>query len=374
VTFAAINLLEKMKQIFIFILLINLTLITLQGQGCVAIRGVGSCLNPNSHAETGLKGAWTISGDFRYFKSFRHFRGLEEEADRVANGTEVINHTSILNMGIQYGLTERLFFTSDIPYVINTRSSLYEHGRKERRTTFSRGIGDLRLGLGYWLVAPGRKKHALAAGFSIKLPTGNYQALDIFYNVGINGSSEIRPVDQSIQPGDGGFGISMDFQYYQAISSGITGYLTGYYLANPRETNGVRTFRETLNPILKNEAIMSVSDQYSFRAGLMTGSNSKGISGLLGARYEGVPVKDILGGSLGFRRPGSILSVEPGISYMKGNTNLQLSVPIAVRRNRPQSVTDIETSAQTGQFRNGDAAFADYLINIRYSLQISKKK
>jgi hypothetical protein len=199
-------------------------------------------------------------------------------------------------------------------------------------------------------------------------------ALDIFYNVGINGSSEIRPVDQSIQPGDGGFGISMDFQYYQAISSGITGYLTGYYLANPRETNGVRTFRETLNPILKNEAIMSVSDQYSFRAGLMTGSNSKGISGLLGARYEGVPVKDILGGSLGFRRPGSILSVEPGISYMKGNTNLQLSVPIAVRRNRPQSVTDIETSAQTGQFRNGDAAFADYLINIRYSLQISKKK
>jgi hypothetical protein len=106
----------------------------------------------------------------------------------------------------------------------------------------------------------------------------------------------------------------------------------------------------------------------------MTGSNSKGISGLLGARYEGVPVKDILGGSLGFRRPGSILSVEPGISYMKGNTNLQLSVPIAVRRNRPQSVTDIETSAQTGQFRNGDAAFADYLINIRYSLQISKKK
>jgi hypothetical protein len=83
-------------------------------------------------------------------------------------------------MGIQYGLTERLFFTSDIPYVINTRSSLYEHGRKERRTTFSRGIGDLRLGLGYWLVAPGRKKHALAAGFSLKLPTGNYQALDIF--------------------------------------------------------------------------------------------------------------------------------------------------------------------------------------------------
>jgi hypothetical protein len=59
---------------------------------------------------------------------------------------------------------------------------------------------------------------------------------------------------------------------------------------------------------------------------------------------------------------------------MKGGTNIQLSVPIAVIRSRPQSVTDIETSKLTGQFRNGDAAFADYLINLRYSVQISKKK
>ena len=364
----------KMKLHLILIFSIILTNFSLQGQGCVAIRGVGSCLNPNSHTEAGLKGAWNISGDFRYFKSFRHFKGLEEEADRVANGTEVINHTSAFNIGVQHGLTERLFFTSDIPFVINTRSSLYEHGRKERRTSFSRGLGDIRAGLGYWIVAPGRKKHALAAGFSIKLPTGNYQALDLFYNVGPNGGSEVRPVDQSIQPGDGGFGISLDFQYYQSIFSGITGYITGYYLSNPREMNGVRTFRETLNPILKNESIMSVSDQYSFRAGLMTGSNQKGFSGIIGARYEGVPVRDVLGGSLGFRRPGSIISLEPGINYMKGGTNIQLSVPIAVRRSRPQSVTDIETSKLTGQFRNGDAAFADYLINLRYSVQISKKK
>ena len=129
-----------MKLHLILIFSIILTNFSLQGQGCVAIRGVGSCLNPNSHAEGGLKGVWNISGDFRYFKSFRHFKGLEEEADRVANGTEVINHTSAFNIGVQHGLTERLFFTSDIPFVINTRSSLYEHGRKERRTSFSRGL------------------------------------------------------------------------------------------------------------------------------------------------------------------------------------------------------------------------------------------
>jgi hypothetical protein len=36
---------------------------------------------------------------------------------------------------------------------------------------------------------------------------------------------------------------------------------------------------------------------------------------------------------------------------------------VAVRRERPQSVTDRETEELTGNPRNGDAAFADYVIN-----------
>jgi hypothetical protein len=38
-------------------------------------------------------------------------------------------------------------------------------------------------------------------------------------------------------------------------------------------------------------------------------------------------------------------------------------------RNRTQSVTDKENSEITGTYRHGDAAFADYSINIGFSVK-----
>lgn len=302
--------------------------------------------------------------NYRYFKSFRHFKGTEEEPDRVANNTEVINHSHAWDFFLTYGISDRLYASMTIPTVINARSSLYEHGREERNSTFSRGLADLRLGIGYWLLnLENNTDGNIAIGLGLKLPTGNYNATDIFYNVGPEGSLEVRPVDQSIQPGDGGFGITLDFQFYQKIASGFFAYGGGFYLLNPRDTNGIRTFRETLSPLLENEAIMAVPDQYSLRVGVSY-SISDILSTSMGARFDAVPVEDLIGGNDGFRRPGNVLSIEPGIAYMQDNITINLNVPIAVRRDRPQSVTDRQTEINTGTPRNGDAAFADYLINL----------
>jgi hypothetical protein len=191
--------------------------------------------------------------------------------------------------------------------------------------------------------------------------------------VGPNGEPQVRPVDQSIQPGDGGFGITVDFQFYQKISTNLFAYGGGFYLLNPRETNGIKTFRETLSPLLENEAIMAVPDQYSVRSGLSY-SITPIISTSLGARFDAVPVKDLIGGNEGFRRPGNILSIEPGIAYMKNNFSIILNLPFAIRRDRPQSVTDKQTAIATGEPRNGDAAFADYLINVGVSYRLPKKE
>jgi hypothetical protein len=258
--------------------------------------------------------------------------------------------------------------------VINTRSSLYEHGREERNVTFSRGISDVRWNIGYWLIDPVRlPKGNIAFALGMKLPTGSYNANDIFYNVGPEGGPEVRPVDQSIQPGDGGFGITTEIQFYRELHPKWFLYGGGFYLFNPRETNGTRTFRETLSPLLENEAIMSVPDQFSVRLGF-THLFSEEFSASLGARYDAVPVKDLIGGSGGFRRPGNILAIEPGISYSHNNLILTLSVPVAVRRERPQSVTDLETEQMTGIPRNGDAAFADYVINAGITYRFSNNK
>lgn len=348
--------------------------ITLNAQGCVAIRHFSSCVGNSLENNLLGKGDLQVGMNYRYFKSFRHFRGTEEEPDRVANNSEVINHSHAWDFFLTYGISDRFYTSITIPTVINARSSLYEHGREERNSSFSRGLADIRAGIGYWLLDPiDNPEGNIAVGLGIKLPTGNYNATDIFYNVGPEGSPEVRPVDQSIQPGDGGFGLTLDFQFYQKVATGLFAYGGGFYLLNPRETNGIRTFRETLSPILENEAIMAVPDQYSVRTGLSY-SLSNVISASLGARFDAVPVKDLIGGNEGFRRPGNVLSLEPGIAYMHQNFTLNLNVPFAVRRDRPQSITDRQTEISTGTPRNGDAAFADYLINFGISYRFPKKK
>lgn len=342
-------------------------------QGCVAIRHFSTCAGNQLEQNLLQKGDLQLGMNYRYFKSFRHFRGTHEEPDRVSNNTEVINHSHAFDYFLTYGITDRLFATLTIPTVINTRSSLYEHGREERNMTFSRGLADVRAGLGWWLMNPDtHTKGNIALGLGIKIPTGNFNASDIFYNVGVNGSSEVRPVDQSIQPGDGGWGATVDLQFYHALGEKWFLYGGGFYLFNPRETNGTRTFRETLNPILANESIMSVPDQFSVRLGASYTLSDAWFASF-GGRFEGVPVEDIIGGSEGFRRPGNVLSAEPGISHARGNFLLNLSVPIALRRERPQSVTDLETQAITGEFRQGDAAFADYLINFSVVFRVPSK-
>ena len=359
----------------LFLILLTFSFIphTIFAQGCVAIRHFSSSMGNELEGNLLKKGDFQAGMNYRYFKSFRHFKGTEEEPDRVSNNTEVINYSHSWDFSINYGITDRVYAGITIPTVLNERSSLYEHGREERNMTFSRGLADIRLGMGVWILDPVKHENGnLALGLGLKLPTGNYNATDVFYNVGPENSPQVRPVDQSIQPGDGGFGFTVDLQFYRSLAPNLFMYGGGFYLFNPRETNGIRTFRETLNPILQNEAIMSVPDQYAVRAGL--GYNfSTQFATSLGARFEGVPVEDVIGGSSGFRRPGNVLSIDPGISYMRNNFSVNLNVPVAIRRDRPQSVTDLETERITGTPRNGDAAFADYLINLGISYRFGAK-
>jgi hypothetical protein len=49
-------------------------------------------------------------------------------------------------------------------------------------------------------------------------------------------------------------------------------------------------------------------------------------------------------------------------------------MPIAMYRIRKQSVTDKEVQDATGVARNGDAAFADYLISLGVTYRLSAPK
>jgi hypothetical protein len=302
----------------------------------------------------------------RYFKSFRHFSGTEENKDRLLQNTEVINNTTIFDLALTRVINNRWSVMIDAPIIANHRSSLYEHGRKERHSMHSFGLGDVRFAAYRWLLNPEKSiKGNIQLGLGIKLPTGDYNYKDYWYNVGPNGAKELRPVDQSIQLGDGGTGFTVETNGFYNIARNVGFYGNFYYLVNPREQNGVATSRNAAN-----EAVMSVPDQYMLRGGFnYSFQHIKGFSVAAGARLEGIPVRDLVGGSEGFRRPGYIWSVEPTLNYAVKNCVFFASVPYAIVRNRPQSVSDIENSALRGTFVRGDAAFADYSINFGASFK-----
>ncbi|MBN3584085.1 hypothetical protein JYB64_16935 [Algoriphagus aestuarii] len=360
---------NNLTKIIISSAILTCSYLSAKAQGCVAIRqfsGLGNAVGQGNMLEPG---EWNISANYRYFKSFRHFRGTHEEPNRIEDGTEVINHQHGLDINISYAFNERIYGIVSLPFQYNERSSLYEHGRTERHTTYSKGFGDMRIGGGYWLLSGEKaKKGNTAIGLGIKFPTGDYAATSTFYNQGAEGGTEVKTVDQSIQLGDGGTGFIIDFQGLWNLKGTYFWYYDGFYMFSPKETNGTPTNRRR-----ENEAIMSVPDQYALRTGVFKSfTNIHGLGISLGGRVEGIPVHDAIGGSEGFRRPGYIVSMEPGISYMKGNVTGTLNVPFALIRNRTQSVTDIENSTPD-EVVHGDAAFADYLINFTLAVRIPKK-
>lgn len=335
-------------------------------QGCVAIRSNGVCTMDHPMGDSVAR-SWQLNTGYRYFKSFRHFKGKEEQKERLVAQTEVINWQSTLDISVVRQFNQRWSMSVGLPLIYNDRSSLYEHGRTERHISSAASIGDMRISASRWMLDPNKAtKGNFQLGVGVKLPTGAYKATDKFYNVGPEGTAEIRPVDQSIQPGDGGLGLITELNGFFSLSENLGSYANFYYLINPRETNGTRTYREVLSATLANEDIMSVTDQFMARAGLNYNFPGKmhNLSLDAGGRIEGIPVEDLVGGSQGFRRPGYVISIEPGLRYRFSKLNFFASVPIAMSRNRTQSVTDKENSITRNVFVQGDAAFADYSLNM----------
>ena len=366
-----------------------------KAQGCVAVRGFGGCGVAGGSGLALAPKQWQVGANYRYFESFRHFKGDEEQYDRLVKQTQVINYSNTIDMSASMGLTLRTQLNVNLPVSYTDRSSYYEHGGQTttfpgaRKTSTSAGIGDARIGISKWLWNPvSHTKSNLMLGVGLKLPTGNWNVQDSFYNVmvtdPVTGSSSrktvYRPVDQSIQLGDGGIGLSLEMQGFWEMADGLFAYGNAFYILNPRGVNGTMTNRRTtivvngVSQVFTNEYMCSVADQYAARLGFLSQSQLHGLSFSWGARLEGVPVRDLVGESYGFRRPGYTIAAEPGVTYMKGKTTVNFNMPIALYRIRKQSVTDKEVQDATGVARNGDAAFADYLISLGLTYRLDAPK
>ena len=381
---------KQLPILFFFGFILLLINQQLSAQGCVAIRPMSGCAGTASSSILLGKGQWQLGANYRYFRSFRHFKSDTEQKERLEKNTEVINWANSLDLGVTYGVSNRLSLSFNLPLIHYDRSSLYEHygnsttanPEQKRFKTGAQGIGDIRLSGSYWLFNPEKHiKHNLAVGLGVKLPTGNSNVQDEFHkrkSTDGGDSTIVKAVDQSIQLGDGGVGISLELQGYASLFKGAVLYFNGFYMSNPQETNKTvnRVITANSTEVDKITQFHSIADQFVARLGMNYAVLPiQGVAVGLGLRAEGIPNKDIIGGSNGFRRPGFIVSVEPGISLQRGQFSFSANVPYALYRKRTRSVADIAGgNDQFGIPRNGDAAFADYSVNVGLAYRFGGQK
>lgn len=317
-------------------------------------------------ASQGLGGGvhpWEVSLNFRNQYSDRHFVGTHEEEQRQDENSQVANNIKLADLGIRYNFNGRTSVAIGIPYMTATRTSALRGSNRQvidRVSVRSEGLGDITLTGSRLLFDPAKPRRGnVSLTLGVKAPTGEEGATDDRVRL-VNGQrvTTNETVDQSIQLGDGGWGVIVGAGGYRLLgeSGTVAAYGSGTYLINPEGQNGVPTNRGR-----QSEAIMSIADQYVARAGFqLTPRSWKGLGVGLGGRIEGVPPHDLFGSSEGFRRPGYSIGVEPSLSYNRGRYAVSVAVPIAVERNRQRSVSDLLVGG------HGDAAFADYVVLFGY--------
>src|SRR4026209_2746897 len=158
-----------MKKLFILITILTVAVYQQSlAQGCVAIKGTaGICGRPSD-----AKG-WELNLNNRYYKSYKHFVGTEEQKERIENHSNVINYAYELDITATRTINSRWSVAMTLPIMSFKRTSLYEHDGATRHATHSFGIGDARFSAYWWAFDPKTShKGNLQIGAGIKLPTG----------------------------------------------------------------------------------------------------------------------------------------------------------------------------------------------------------
>jgi hypothetical protein len=293
-------------------------------------------------------GQWQVGLAYRGLTADQWFVGTDVREDKAPFGQPLFLNIHSVDLTVNYAATQRVSLTLNLPFSSGSHSRYYADGI--RHQVHARGLGDVTLAGNYWVLDPQRHPEGnIAMSLGVKTPTGKNDVTDESFLA--NGSVIQRPVDQSIQLGDGGWGVMLQAQAYRTLTGNLSGYLSGSYLASLREKTDV--------PSPTPGVTLSVPDVYSARLGLTYGLLSGSVGDLsvsLGGRVEGIPVYDLIGGSDGFRRPITVLYVDPGIALGLGASTLFVNVPVRVHADFHRSLVDRELRLAGG----GD--LARYLI------------
>jgi hypothetical protein len=330
-----------------------------RAQGCIVARSTQQVISPLSSTTQGgelrpenqggylAPHQWEFTFSYRHQFSERHFVGPTEQVYRQQAHNRVMNKINLPTFQLTYQISSRWSVSGNVPVLFATR-----HGESSTIEYASQGLGDTIVTTQSWIWSPAKPHRGnVSVGFGFMLPTGRD---DVQNTVTSNGAQSTVPVDFSIQPGQGGWGLVGQFQAFHVVGKKGVAYIDGSYIATPQNTNQVNS--EHLAIYGPGNQYNSITDEYLAEVGYAYPLGFlRGLVLTFGPRYEGVPVRDVFGQSEGFRRPGFALSLEPGLIYARGKSMYTFSLAKAIYRTRERSVPDIANGI------HGDAAFADYI-------------
>jgi hypothetical protein len=313
-------------------------------------------------------GEWQLNLSARNLVSNDHYNGTVEQVQRQELQNYVENRQNLFDIGLTRVMTRRLSLSIGVPFVNSSwasRDPAYPFPQARREVPqHGRGIGDITVTSRMWLFYPPTHPNwNVSAGGGVKFPTGNARAQDVFKGR-TDGVEALRYVDQSVQPGDGGWGAIFEGQAFWRVKRTFL-FASGSYLANPRDQNDTPSIIAILGlPTdvgqFKGLGVNSVPDQYLARVG-GTLHVWKGVNASVSWRVEGLKRYDLFGASHGWRRPGTEMFIEPGIAWALGPHMVTFNVPIGYYYNR-------RANPYTGIA--GDATFPRQIFLTSYSFRL----
>jgi len=297
-----------------------------------------------------------------------HYNGTVEQVQRQQLQNYVENRQNLFDIGLTRIMTRRVSLSIGVPFVNSSwasRDPAYPFPQPRQEVPqHGRGLGDISVSSRAWIFYPPTHPNwNVSAGGGVKFPTGNARAQDVFKGR-TDGVEALRYVDQSVQPGDGGWGVMFESQAFYRVQR-VFLFASGSYLANPKDENDTPSIIAILGlPTnvgqFKGLGVNSVPDQYLTRIG-GTVRVWKGLSATVSWRMEGLKRYDLFGASHGWRRPGTEMFIEPGIAWARGPHMVTFNVPMGYYYNR-------RANPYTGIA--GDATFPRQVFLTSYSLRL----
>lgn len=293
---------------------------------------------------------------YRRLTADRWFVGRQVREDKAPFGQPLLLEINSLDLSVSYSVTDRWTVGATLPFSRGTHSRFYADGRRHRVS--ATGLGDVSIVGSAWVLDP--RSHPsgnVSVGVGVKSPSGRNDVRDTYFLP--NGTTDFT-VDQSIQLGDGGWGLVLQGHAFARVRERVSGFASGSYLVTPRNQSSV--FQSPTGSLASVH--VSIPDVFNASAGLSFDvSRRHGLAASLSGRIDGIPTRDLVGRSDGFRRPVVLGYLEPSLTLTRGRRTVRLNAAARIYEDFRPSLID----RQLGSAGGGD--LARYLLFAAYQIR-----